>query len=102
MLKDEFMIALKDPASRASRKNGSFGYRKSPTSSDVAEEARRVLERDPLFRGRASLIKIECCEGQLVLEGRLPSFYLKQMLQTVLRDVEGAGQIDNRISVDWP
>lgn len=96
------MIALKDPVARAARKNGSFGYQEIPTTSDVVEKARGMLEKDPLFRGRASLIKIEVCEGQLVLEGRLPSFYLKQMLQTILRDVEGVEQIDNRISVDWP
>lgn len=50
----------------------------------TASRARSVLESSPLFRGRSQLIQITENDGRLVLEGRLPSYYLKQILQTVL------------------
>ncbi len=37
--------------------------------------------------------------GRLVLTGRLPSFYLKQVLQTLLEDLPGVTEIDNRMQV---
>ena len=40
-------------------------------------------------------------DGVLVLSGRLPSYYLKQVAQTVVRShLEPAMVIDNQISVD--
>lgn len=86
------MIAQKDRATRSRRL----------IRSQLTNRARDVLEESPLFRGRSNLICIKELDGQLVLEGRLPSYYLKQMLQTVLRDIEGVRQIDNRVTVDWP
>ena len=72
-------------------------------SSDVlAERARRTLEESELFRGRSSNIRISESDGLLVLEGHLPTYYLKQMLQTLLRDVEGVQNIDNKVWVDSP
>lgn len=68
----------------------------------ITSRARDVLEECPLFRGRSDLIHVDKRDGQLVLQGRLPSYYLKQMLQTVRRDVEGVRRIDNRVVVDWP
>lgn len=88
------MIAADDPLSQA---------RETPLPGGrIATCARNVLEQHPIFRGRSQLIHIEEDAGRLILEGRLPSYYLKQMLQTVLRDVDGVGQIDNRVRVDWP
>jgi len=89
------MIALKDRTSRSVRL---FGQQ----PSTVAKDARRTLEESQLFRGRAKLIRIDERGGRLVLEGRLPSYYLKQMLQTLLRDVDGVQQIDNQVAVDYP
>ncbi len=37
--------------------------------------------------------------GKLTLRGRLPSFYLEQVLQTLLRDIEGVDLIDNQVDV---
>ena len=86
------MVALSTQTSRSQRLLG------NPT----ANRARRALEHSPLFHGRSQLIRITETDGRLVLEGRLPSYYLKQMLQTVLRDVVGVERIDNRVAVDWP
>ena len=39
-------------------------------------------------------------EGVLTLDGDVPTFYMKQVLQTVLRDIEDVRQIDNRVRVE--
>ena len=92
---NETMIALPDRSNRPTRL-----FHKRP--SKVTKRARRTLEESELFRGRSKLIRIEEQDGRLVLEGRLPTYYLKQMLQTVLRDVDGVERIDNHVSVDYP
>ena len=76
--------------------------RTESSSDTVVEDARRTLEQNPLFRGRSKLIRIDASDGQLVLEGRLPTYYLKQMLQTILRDFEGVEVIKNRVAVNEP
>jgi hypothetical protein len=37
--------------------------------------------------------------GTLTLEGCVPSFYLKQILQTMLRDIENVEQLLNEVDV---
>jgi len=88
--------------SRGSRSGRLLSSREPSAKSKAEVEARRILEESPLFRGRSHLLRIDECDGQLSLEGELPSYYFKQMLQTILRDVEGVRRIDNRVSVDWP
>lgn len=41
-------------------------------------------------------------EGVLVLRGRLPSYFLKQMAQEFVAHIEGVGRIDNQIEVVPP
>ncbi len=38
-------------------------------------------------------------DGLLTLRGEVPSFYVKQILQTRLRDIDGVSQIDNQVEV---
>lgn len=47
---------------------------------------------------------VECDfhQGQLLLNGKVPSFYLKQLAQTLLQDVQGVERIDNRLAVVNP
>lgn len=63
---------------------------------------RERLERHSHFRGRTSLFSIELVEGTIVLSGRLPSHYLKQLLQEAVRLVPGVVDIDNRVLVMRP
>jgi hypothetical protein len=63
---------------------------------------RERLQRHPHFRGRASLVRIELVEGTIVLSGRLPSYYLKQLLQEAIRLMPGVMDIDNRVLVMRP
>ena len=71
-------------------------------SRDLASTARDRLEGNAYFRGRSRAIRIDEQDGTLVLNGRLPSFYLKQLLQTVLSGIDGVKRIDNRVEVFWP
>ncbi len=72
---------------------------KPPRDSALESEARRRLDAHHLFRGRSGTVQIEVAEGVLVLSGRLPSFYLKQALQTDLKQMSGIRQIVNRVEV---
>ena len=69
-------------------------------AGSVAGRAIKQIEQHPLFRGRASLLEITFDEGTLTIEGRLPTFYLKQVLQEALRDLDGIEQINNRVNVN--
>jgi hypothetical protein len=35
----------------------------------------------------------------LVIRGRVPTFYLKQLLQDALKEIEGVRRLDNRVEV---
>jgi hypothetical protein len=69
------------------------------TGPAVADLARgRLNERCPyafFFRE----IQLEFADGVLTAKGRVASFYLKQLLQTFLREVEGINRIDNQVDV---
>jgi hypothetical protein len=67
--------------------------------SDIADRAYATLEAHAHFRGRAGCFELICQEDVLVVRGAVPSFYLKQVLQTVLRDVDGVRRIDNQVTV---
>ena len=47
-------------------------------------------------------INCEFFEGVLVLRGCLPTYFLKQVAQTLAAKVDGVQQVDNRIEVPWP
>ncbi|MBA4107319.1 MAG: hypothetical protein C0485_16360 [Pirellula sp.] len=82
-----------DPVRKATR-NRVDQPRLAPTGA-----ARELLANHPHFRGRADRFRLELCDGALVVEGVVPSFYLKQLLQQVLRNVRGVRQIQNRVAV---
>ena len=65
----------------------------------VTQMANRALDAHPHFRGRANTIRIEIRQNTLVVSGRLPSFYLKQLLQEALRQVDGVRTIENCVDV---
>jgi hypothetical protein len=61
--------------------------------------ARHTLEQHPHFRGRAGLFRYECSEDVFIVRGAVPTFYLKQLLQTALKGFENLVRIDNRVAV---
>ena len=47
-------------------------------------------------------VSCDCRGGVLVLRGCLPTYYLKQVAQEVIAQVEGVQRIDNQIQVLTP
>ena len=62
----------------------------------------RTTGATPHFRGRTALVQVELTEETIVLSGRLPSHYLKQLLQEAILLISDAVLIDNRITVMRP
>ena len=61
--------------------------------------ARRWLAEKCPYAFCFNQVTFSYSHGVLTLEGRLPSFYLKQVLQTLLRDLDGVTRIVNRVDV---
>ncbi len=76
--------------------------REQSSSSAIVSSIRQQLEQHPHFRGRTSLLKIESVGGSIVLSGRLPSYYLKQLLQEAVKGSVNVMKIDNHVEVVWP
>ena len=70
-----------------------------PVMRDAAVqcEAQNLLERSNYLALRR--LQCEFREGKLVLTGRVPTYYLKQVAQTLVRHVPNVRRIDNRIDV---
>jgi len=71
-------------------------------SSTIVSSIRELLEQHPHFRGRTSMLRIETIGGSIVLSGRLPSYYLKQVLQEAIKGSFDVTNIDNHVEVVWP
>lgn len=50
------------------------------------------------------LRKISCslCDGVLMLRGSVPTYYLKQLAQTIAISTEGVREVINELHVDFP
>jgi len=66
---------------------------------DVEESARRRIAEDCPYAFCFKEVGFHYCHGVLTLAGQLPSFYLTQVLQSLLVDLEGVDRIDNQIDV---
>ena len=60
---------------------------------------RRLADQVRVSLSAFNQVTCSYSQGILTLEGRLSSFYLKQVLQTLLRDLDGVTRIDNRVDV---
>lgn len=66
---------------------------------DAAADTRRLLADHPCFHGRVERFEFFENDWVLSVHGQVPSFYLKQILQGVLRNVAGNRRIENRVDV---
>ncbi len=71
-------------------------------ANSVVSSIRERLDRHPHFRGRTHMIQIESKGDSVVVTGRVPTYYLKQLLQEAVKLVPDVGNIDNRVEVQWP
>lgn len=68
------------------------------STSPVAQAARARLRNHPY--PVIQRLSCECNDrGVLVLRGRLPSYYLKQLAQTAVARVPGVKEVDNQAEV---
>jgi osmotically-inducible protein OsmY len=63
----------------------------------VQSEAQSLLEQSNYLALRR--LRCEFQDGRLVLNGRVPTFYLKQVAQTIVRQLPAVRRIDNRVDV---
>ncbi len=70
------------------------------TDSKVSR-IRGRLEDHPQFRGRTHLLQIEVIGGSVVVSGRVPTYYLKQLLQEAIRTIPDVADIDNCVDVNY-
>jgi hypothetical protein len=66
---------------------------------DPIRTARALLATHDHFFGRTHGFEFEQAEEVLVVRGQVPTFYLKQVLQTVLREVAGVERVENLVDV---
>ncbi len=67
------------------------------TSPIVADQARKQLQGQP-YRALKH-VSCEFRDGALILSGRLPSYFLKQMAQAAVARIAGVERIVNHIEV---
>ena len=65
----------------------------------VEQRAKQRLARHSHFHNRAGNFQYEHRNDTLTVRGCVPSFYLKQLLQTLLKGLDGVEQIDNQVDV---
>jgi hypothetical protein len=67
--------------------------------SSVEISAREVVAQHTHFHGRADCFEFQYRERVLVVRGAVPSYYLKQLLQSALMDLQGVSRVDNQVAV---
>jgi hypothetical protein len=71
-----------------------------PPQREVSpRRAQQLLGRHPHFRGRAHLFQFECTDRAVVVRGRVPSYYLKQLVQSALQELGTEIRIINSVEV---
>ncbi len=68
-------------------------------NSQIEQRIYAIVNAHPHFYGRANRFKFVCQDGVLVVRGFVPSFYLKQVLQTVIQSLDGVRVMDNQVQV---
>lgn len=92
--------ALTDP--KQIQKAPAACERITPTSvvtgdADILSAASAALHHTGYAQLRA--VKLYCHSGRIILQGRIPTYFLKQLAQEVLRHVPNVREIDNDLHV---
>jgi hypothetical protein len=66
---------------------------------EIERRAYYLVDTHAHFQRRASRFEFHCTNDVLLVRGNVPTFYLKQVLQTVLQNVDGIRIVDNRVDV---
>ena len=57
-----------------------------------------AIRQNPHVLGRH--VFLESSQGKIILRGKVDSYYQKQMVQEMLRGIDGIAQISNQLEVD--
>jgi hypothetical protein len=80
---------------------GDFGTERFDVPNFLApQRARDVLSQHPHFYGRVDQFQFEWKDETLVVKGTVPTYYLKQLLQNALKNLDDV-RIDDRVNVVW-
>ncbi|MBX7166728.1 MAG: BON domain-containing protein [Pirellulales bacterium] len=63
------------------------------------ERLDEIASRNPYLARRN--LRIESQNGRVTLKGTVASYFHKQMAQEALRQVDGIGEIENQLEVEW-
>lgn len=63
-----------------------------------ADIANQLFHESPYHEIRLLTCTFE--DGVLTIGGRLPTFHMKQIAQTVVRDIDGVEQVQNQTEVE--
>ena len=87
------------PENRAGNRSPIREWERRPSGEKAAIEAE--AESRLQTSGYPQLRKVSCefHEGVLTLRGQVSTFHLKQIAQTLVRRLEGIGEINNRLEV---
>ena len=71
-----------------------------PADCNRSQLARQVAEQlQATRRPTLQAIQVHEDQGTVVLSGRAPNFYLKQLAQTIATSVSGVNRLQNQITV---
>jgi len=66
---------------------------------DIVEQAQERLRAVPYISSRN--LRCEHRQGLLILQGRVESYYQKQLAQEAVARLEGVAQVVNELEVTW-
>lgn len=72
---------------------------RSMQDDSIEARARRLLHANHHFRGRSDGFVLRHEGDVLTIQGAVRSFYLKQLIQTILSKLQGVRQINNEVQV---
>jgi hypothetical protein len=75
------------------------GHTEVVRGAKIEQRACDIVDRHCHFQRRASQFEFQYEENILIVRGSVPTFYLKQLLQSALRDLDGVLAIDNQVQV---
>ena len=70
-------------------------------SHTLTHQAECLVRKHPHFQGSSYPLEFRSFERVLVINGRVPSYYLKQLLQSSLSGINGIDRIINEVIVDY-
>jgi hypothetical protein len=70
-----------------------------PLPAPVEAQARQRLLEDCPYAYYFQRLSFQFAGGVLTVRGRVPTFYLKQLVQSRLRSLDGVKEIDNQVNV---